>query len=175
MGKGPSAEVYSLDKLIGEARRLAAEYRRATGKSLGLTSEIARYDAAHLLGLELVPVQEGVGHDAVGRERWEGLRIQIKGRAIFDEGRPGQRLGQVKTSQDWDLLMVVLMDEDFEPYEIYEADRRTVLDAVDESRESKRSRRGPMSVARFKAIGRLAWSRASGLEDDGYWDNRASG
>lgn len=168
-------EVYSLERLITEARRLAAEYRRATGKSLGLTGEIARYDAAHLLNLELVPVQEGVGYDAVGRGRWKGLRIQIKGRAIFDEGKPGQRLGQVKTGQDWDVLMLVLMDEDFEPYEIHEADRDTVLDAVDESRDSKRSRRGPLSVARFKAIGRLVWSRANGLEDDGYWDNRASG
>jgi hypothetical protein len=168
-------ELYSLDKLIAEARRLAAEYRRATGKSLGLTSEIARYDAAHLLGLELVAAQEGVGYDALGRGRWEGLRVQIKGRAIFEEGRPGQRLGQVKTSQDWDLIMLVLMDESFEPYEIYEADRRAVVEAVDESRESKRSRRGAMSVARFKAVGRLVWSRANGLEDDGYWDNRASG
>lgn len=168
-------EVYSLERLITEARRLAAEYRRATGKSLGLTGEIARYDAARLLDLELVPVQEGVGYDAVGRGRWEGQRIQIKGRAIFDEGKPGQRLGQVKTGQDWDVLMLVLMDEDFEPYEIHEADRDTVLDAVDESRDSKRSRRGPLSVARFKAIGRLVWSRANGLEDDGYWDNRASG
>jgi len=40
---------------------------------------------------------------------------------------------------------------------------------------SRRSRRGPLSVARFKAIGRLVWSRANGLEDDGYWENRASG
>lgn len=168
-------EVYSLDKLIAEARRLASEYRRATGKSLGLTGEIARYDAARLLGLELVPAQEGIGYDAIGRGRWEGLRVQVKGRAIFDEGKPGARLGQLKAGQDWDLLMVVLMDERFEPAEIHEADRATVLAAVEESRDSRRSRRGPLSVARFKAIGRLVWTRENGLEDGGYWDNRASG
>ena len=89
--------------------------------------------------------------------------------------KPGQRLGQVKSGQDWDVLMLVLLDEGFEPFEIHEADRETVLEAVDESRDSRRSRRGPLSVARFKAIGRLVWSRANGLEDEGYWENRASG
>jgi len=168
-------EVYSLDKLITEARRLASEYRRATGKSLGLTGEIARYDAARLLGLELIPVQEGIGYDAMGRGRWEGLRVQVKGRAIFEEGRPGARLGQLRAGQDWDVLMLVLMDEHFEPTEIHEARRDAVLAAVDDSRESRRSRRGPLSVARFKAIGRLVWTCENGLEDDGYWDNRASG
>jgi hypothetical protein len=160
-----------VERLIAEARRLATEYRRATGKSLGLTGEIARYDAARLLGLDLLPAQEGIGHDAVGRGRWEGQRIQIKGRAIFDEGKPGQRIGQIKAGQDWDVLMLVLMDERFEPYEIHEADREAVLTAVDASRESKRARRGALSVARFKAIGRLVWTRERGPEDDGYWDS----
>jgi len=54
---------------------------------------------------------------------WEGLRVQIKGRRSSKRPAwPAPR--QVKTSQDWDLIMLVLMDESFEPYEIYEADRR---------------------------------------------------
>jgi hypothetical protein len=167
-------EVYSLDKLIAEARRLAVEFRRTTGKPLGLTGEIARYDAARLLGLELVPAQEGIGYDAIGRGRWEGLRVQVKGRAILDEGKGGQRIGQVRTGQDWDILVLVLLDEDFEPYEIHEADRQAVLDVLTEARDSRRARRGALSVARFRAIGRLVWTRENGLEDDGYWDNRAS-
>lgn len=166
-------DVYSLDKLIGEARRLATEYRRATGKSLGLTGEIARHDAARLLGLELVPAGEGIGYDALGRGRWEGQRVQVKGRAMFDEGKPGQRIGQVKAEQEWDLLMLVLLDDRFEPYEIHEAPRAAVLEVVEASRDSRRSRRGPLSVARFKAIGQLVWTRENGLEDDGHWDNRA--
>lgn len=167
-------EVYSLDKLIAEARRLAVEFRRTTGKPLGLTGEIARYDAARLLGLELVPVQEGIGYDAIGRGRREGLRVQVKGRAILDEGKGGQRIGQVKVGQDWDVLVLVLLDERFEPYEIHEADRETVLEVLNEARDSRRARRGALSVARFRAIGRLVWTRENGLEDDGYWDNRAS-
>ncbi len=163
-------EVYSVDKLIGEARRLAAEYRRATGKPLGIGAEIARHDAARLMGLDLVAPLDVGGFDAVGRGPREGLRIQIKGRAIFDEGKGGQRLGQIKENQEWDRLVLVLMDEDFEPYEIYEAERADVLTAAADSAASRR-RRGALSVARFKNIARLVWTRENGLEDDGYWEN----
>lgn len=166
-------EVYALDRLIGEARRLAVEFRRTTGKPLGLTGEIARYDAARLLGLELVPAQEGLGYDALGRGLREGQRVQVKGRAIFEDGKAGPRLGQIRPGQDWDLLVLVLLDEDFHPFEIHEASREAVLAAVADAAESRRARRGPLSVARFKAISRLAWTREGGLEDDGYWDNRA--
>ncbi len=165
--------VYAVDKLISEARRLAAEYRKATGQSLGVSAEIARHDVARLLGLELVPATAPGGYDALGKGRWEGKRIQIKGRAVFDESKSGQRIGQLKLGQDWDLVMLILMDENFEPFEIHEADRSELEAAVEES-SSKRNKRGALSVARFKIIGRLVWTRENGLEDDGYWDNTAS-
>ncbi len=165
--------VYAVDKLISEARRLAAEYRKATGQSLGVSAEIARHDVARLLGLELVPATAPGGYDALGKGRWEGKRIQIKGRAVFDESKSGQRIGQLKLGQDWDLVMLILMDENFEPFEIHEADRSELEAAVEES-SSKRNKRGALSVARFKIIGRLVWTRENGLEDDGFWDNTAS-
>ncbi len=166
--------VYSVDKLITQARKLAAEYRKATGQSLGVSAEIARHDVARLLDLDLLPPDAPGGFDALGKGRWEDKRIQIKGRAIFDERKSGQRLGQLKLNQDWDLVMLVLMDEDFEPQEIYEANRDDIEDVLDGSSASKRSKRGAVSVARFKIIGRLVWTRENGLEDDGYWDNTAS-
>lgn len=165
-------ELYAVDKLIAQARRLAAEYRKATGQSLGISAEIARHDVARLLGLELLPPQAPGGHDAIGKGRWEGKRVQIKGRAIFDEGKAGQRIGQLKVAQDWDVVMLVLMDENFDPCEIYEADRDEITQALDGS-NSKRSKRGALSVARFKIIGHLVWTRENGLEDDGCWDNTA--
>ena len=166
--------VYAVDKLISEARRLAAEYRKATGQSLGVSAEIARHDVARLLDLELVPPSAPGGYDALGRGRWEGKRIQIKGRAVFDESKSGQRIGQLKLTQEWDVVMIVLMDENFEPFEIYEAGRPDLEEILEEAASSKRGRRGALSVARFKIIGRLVWTRENGLEDDGYWDNTAS-
>lgn len=166
--------VYAVDKLIAEARRLAAEYRRATGKPLpGISAEIAENDAARLLDLELVK-DETLGHDAVGRsgER-QGKRIQIKSRTIFDETKGGHRIGQLKTGQAWDSVLLVLMDEEYEPFEIYEAERDELLEAVAEAESSKRAKRGLLSVAKFKAIGRLVWTREEGEITDEIWDNRS--
>ncbi len=168
------SDVYAFDKLISETRRLAVEYRKATGKALAVTGELARHDAARLLGLELLEDQ-GPGYDALGRGERDGLRVLIKGRAIFDEERGRQRVGQVNREHPWDLLVLVLMDDVFEPVEIYEVERDEVDAALDAAPESGRARRGAMSVAQLKIIGRLAWTRERGLEDDGYWDNQASG
>ncbi|MDY6980732.1 MAG: hypothetical protein SV201_12690, partial [Pseudomonadota bacterium] len=137
--------VFAVDKLISEARRLAAEYRRATGKSLPISSEIAKHDACVHLGLEPCE-QEAAGYDAISRDGSE-QRIQIKGRAIFDESKSGQRIGQLKLEQDWDAVVLVLMDEDFDSFEIYQAWRDEVLEAL---HDSSRNKRGAMSVARFR-------------------------
>lgn len=164
--------IYSVDKLISEARRLAAEFRRTTGKPLpGVSGEIAEHDAARLLDLEICE-DRPAGYDAVGRGSREGKRVQIKGRVIFDEDKSGQRVGQLKLEQDWDSVMLVIMDENYEPYEIYEADRDEVLDAMNEAGKSSRKKRGAMTVARFKIISRLVWTREEGEIEDEVWDNR---
>lgn len=162
--------LYAADKLIAQARVLAAEYRRTMGKPLpGMSNEIAEYDAIKLLRLEPKPHGEG-GYDAIDPGR-RGKKIQIKSRTIFDESKTGQRIGQLKLDKDWDSVVLVLMDEDYEPYEIYEAERDDIIEYVGKS-SSSRAKRGAMSVARFKIIGRLAWTRENGFEPE-VWDNRA--
>ena len=73
--------------------------------------------------------------------------------------------------QAWESVILVLMDEDYEPYEIYEAEREDLLEYINKS-SSNRARRGALSVARFKVIGRLAWTREDGLEPE-LWDNQS--
>lgn len=114
--------VYSIDRLVGEARRLAADYRRATGKTLAVTAEIAVQDAIRLLGLK-PPEHGAAGYDAIRERGGKIERIQVKGRAIFDDSKTGHRLGQLKLEQPWDYVILVLMDENYEPVEIHEADR----------------------------------------------------
>ena len=166
--------LYSVDKLISEARRIAAEYRRTTGKPLGISAEIARHDACTYLDLE--PAEDAVGYDALGAsEERRGVRFQIKGRAIFDEKKGGQRLGQIKTDQNWDKILLVLMNEDFETTDIYEASKEDMLSDIDEMDDkSSRKKRGAMSVARFKRLAQLVWSREEGLIDDEVWDNQVN-
>ncbi len=162
--------LYAADKLIAQARVLAAEYRRTMGKPLpGISNEIAEYDAVKLLQLKPRPEGEG-GYDAIDPAHGD-KRIQIKSRTIFDESKSGQRVGQLKLDKEWDSVVLVLMDENYEPYEIYEAEREEILEYLDQS-SSSRAKRGAMSIARFKIIGRLAWTRENGLEPE-VWDNRA--
>lgn len=163
--------LYQVDKLMSEARRIAAEYRKATGKVLGISSEIARHDAARLLNLELTDDQNA-GCDAIGHGTREGKRIQIKGRAIFDEQKGGQRIGQLNVDQDWDSVIVVIMDENYEPTEIYEGDHADIAAALNES-DSNRAKRGAMSLAKFRIISRLAWTREDGVVNDEIWDNQS--
>lgn len=160
---------YAADKLISQARVLAAEYRRTMGRPLpGISSEIAEHDAVNLLSLEPKASDEG-GWDAVDPEN--GDRIQIKSRTIFDESKGGERIGQLKMNQDWDAVVLVLMDENYEPYEIYRASRGE-LEAFSKQTSSNRAKRGAMSVARFKIIAELVWDSVGGLQDE-VWDNQA--
>ncbi len=160
--------VYSIDKLMNETRKLAAEFRRTTGQPLPVSGELANYDAARLLGLQLNQAPQA-GYDAVGLEgEREGLKFQIKGRAIFDEKKGGQRIGQLKTEQSWDRLVLVLMNENFEPTQLYEAEREEVVEALNNSSSNKR---GAMSVARFKAIAQLVWEAGSGNVSEEPWEH----
>lgn len=152
--------VYAADKLIAQARILAAEYRETMGKPLpGISNEIAEHDAIRLLGLN--PKPEGaVGYDATDPAR-NDLRIQIKSRAVFDETKANQRLGQLNINQDWDSVLLVIMDHQYMPVEMYEAHRDELEEHMYES-SSSRAKRGAMSLAKFKKIARLAWTPEQG-------------
>ena len=153
---------HSIDVLMVQARQLAANYRRTTGKTLtGVSGELAIYDAIRLLHLAPAPAQ--IGYEAVGTDEsgdLKGDNVQIKGRTIFSDSKNknAQRIGQLKMDQAWDSVVLVLMDDDYEPFEIYDIDRSTLSDNVLDP-ASKKARKGAMTVARFKKIATLSWSR----------------
>lgn len=153
--------LYSIDKLIAETRRLAAEYRRSTGQTLPVSGEIARYDAARILGLTLCENRTG-GIDAIGNGDRDGQRIQIKSRVITREKKSGARIGQLNPHGDWDTVLLVIMNQHYETCEIYEASREEVQASISSS--SNRSNRGALSVSKFKIISWLVWTRETGLE-----------
>lgn len=151
--------VYDVDKLMVEARKLASQYRLATGKPLGISGEIAVHDVIRIMELEAAEDNQA-GYDAIGKGSRQGKRIQIKGRIISSEQKSNQRIGQIKMEAQWDSVMLVLMNEHYDALEIYEADRAQILDAVAQS-STKRKNRGALSVAKFKHIGKLVWSAES--------------
>lgn len=150
----PSPEPYSVEKLTAEARRLAAEYRRATGKTLPLSGEIAVNDAIRLLQLELPKVPSSA-YDAVRRHAGGVAKVQIKGRVVFQAGKGSPRIGQLKLEQAWDETLLVLMNEDYEPLEIFRAEHMKIEEALANKSSNKR---GAMTIAQFKIIGDCVWS-----------------
>jgi len=158
-------DAYSVDKLMVEARQLASAYQKMLGRPLAISGEIAKYDAIRLLRLDPAPPAAS-GYDAVGRGARNGVRYQIKGRVVRGESRSNPRIGQLRMSQPWHRVVLVLMDPDLEAIEIHEANRASINALHEQLAASKRAGRGLMSVARFKIIGRLVWTRERGLEDD---------
>ncbi len=153
--------IYAVDKLIAETRRIAKEYRLATGKTLPVTPEIAINDAISIL--ELQPNDErSPGYDAIYEKNGEHLKVQIKGRAIFNDKKQGHRIGQLKTEQVWDAIILVIMNADFMPEEIYMAKRDVILDELEEKKKS--NKKGAMTLAKFKLISELLWTEQNGFE-----------
>ena len=160
--------LYSIDKLINETRRLAAEFRRTTGTMLPVSGEIARYDVARHLDLTLNE-NHNCGYDAIGNKQREGLRVQIKSRVIGDSVKSGHRIGQLNPNGKWDIIILSLMDNKFEPLEMYQLDHEEVAKTLASSSE-KRGQRGAISVAKFRIIGELVWTKEHGVEDFNHYN-----
>lgn len=144
-------------EVLSAAKRLAREYYELTGRPLGVTGEIAEYEAIRLLGLTPSPARQA-GFDAIRPlPRGRSDRIQIKGRCVLPGANRGQRLGRIDLSKDFDSVMMVLLNEHFEATAIFEASREAVATALLEPGSISRNQRGALSIAKFKAIGRPVW------------------
>ncbi len=150
--------IYALDKLMAEARRLAAEYRRMTGKTLPLSGEIAINDAVRLLGLEATNASDA-GYDAFRGTGEAAERFVIKARVVFDEQKGAHRLAELKLDKPWDTLLLVLLDASYETLEIYAVAREQVAAALANGRPNA-NKKATLSVPRIKIIGTQVWSRA---------------
>ncbi len=151
----PSPE--RLYQLLGEVKHLSRKYRELTGRPLGVTGEIAEYEAARLLDIELAAVRQS-GFDAIRRKPDGGVqRLQIKGRCILPDSKPGQRVGRIDLAREWDAVLLVLLDENFEASAIYEADRQAVETALSARGSKARNERGALAVSKFKSIGDKIW------------------
>jgi hypothetical protein len=146
--------------VLGQAKKLAQRYRELTGKPLGVTGEIAEFEAARILHVELTPARQA-GYDAIERRNGRVRKLQIKGRCLLPDCKPGQRIGSIKLEKKWDAVLLVLLNEDFEAFEIHEALRGAVTKALVAPGSKARNERGALAVSKFKSIGKLRWSRSA--------------
>ncbi len=145
-------------ELLAQAKILAQKYRTLTGKPLGITGEVAEYEAARILGIHLTPARQA-GYDAV--EEIDGVTrtLQVKGRCLLANCKPGQRLGSIDIEKEFDAVLLVLLDESFNALAIYEADREAVISALTAPGSKSRNERGALGIGKFKSISRLRWKR----------------
>lgn len=155
-----SANDAAVMDVLSKAKRLAQTYRQLTGKPLGITGEVAEYEAARILGVKLTPARN-TGFDATERKNGTLRRLQIKSRCLLKNCKPGQRLGSIDIEKDFDAVLMVLLDENFEATAIYEAERKAVIDAIVYPGSKSRNERWALGVNKFKAIGELRWSRSA--------------
>ncbi len=166
-------DTFAVDKLMSETRRIATQYRANTGQTLPVSAELGRYDARKLLLLDL-PSKAQKGIDFIATQGpYANKFIQVKSRVIFDEGRKGYRIGQLNLDAAWDIVVLVLYAEDYQPFAIYASSKEDVNAAI-EHRSSLHRQRGLMSLSKFKAISTLVWSQENGLEWDEIWSNSAN-
>lgn len=151
--------VDEISAILGRAKELAKEYRRLTCKPLGITGEVAEFAAASILGLELADARQP-GYDAIRNDNGVQTKIQIKGRCLQDNPKPGQRIGSIQLDREWDIVLLVLMDEYLDVSSIYEATRPAIQEAL-QSSCSKALKRGALPVSKFKKIGKLVWTRGT--------------
>jgi hypothetical protein len=100
-------------EILTDAKALARKYRKLTGKPLGITGEVAEFSAAQVLDLELAEARQS-GYGAMRSKNGKTTKIQIKGRCIPQNAKPGGQLGSIQLDKEWDTVLLVLMDEDLE-------------------------------------------------------------
>jgi hypothetical protein len=153
----------ALEQLLRQAKELAVAYYKLTGKPLGVTGEVAEYEAAQKLGLTLAPARNAF-YDAYlhGAERREAF--QVKGRAVTASDRYRGRVPKINCSGDFDAVLLVLLDrESFEAIEIWRAERDAVIARLTAPGSKSRNERFSMGISQFKSIpgAQRVWPRGS--------------
>lgn len=147
----------TLFEIISAAKKLAREYYLLTGRPLGITGEVAEVEAVRALGLELAGVRQA-GYDAIRRNP-DGtvVRLQVKGRCCPPGSNPGQRVGSIQLDKEWDAVLLVLLTENLDLSEIFEAPRAAVTEALLRPGSAARNERGALGVNAFKRIATQVW------------------
>ncbi|MNT56041.1 hypothetical protein D3C72_1933190 [compost metagenome] len=120
---------------------------------------MAEYEAARILSLELELARQA-GFDATETRDGLTLKIQIKGRYFPNARLRGGRIGAIDLKQPFDTVLLVLLDGDYNAFQIYEAARPAVEALLTRPGSKARNERGSVGISQFKAISSLRWERA---------------
>lgn len=143
-------------QILSDAKALAKRYYHLTSRPLGITGEIAEFEAARILDLKLELARQA-GYDATEIRDGAPIRVQIKGRYLSDPRLRGGRVGSIDMKQPFDTVLLVLLDADYNAFQIYEAERPAVEALLTRPGSGSRNERGSVGISQFKAISTLRW------------------
>jgi curli biogenesis system outer membrane secretion channel CsgG len=145
--------------VLAKVKQVARQHHKLTGRRLRVTGEIAEYEVAIRLGgrgLELLRWRQA-GYDATQKtNRKRKQRLQVKGRLVLDSSQSHQ-VGAINLENEWDAVLLVLLDRNYDLTAIHEASRENIEEALSAEPVSKARARGVLSVSKFKNIGVQIW------------------
>ena len=146
-----------------QAKSLAVEYYRLTGKPLGVTGEVAELEAAEKLGLRLSGARTAY-YDATREADERSERFQIKGRAIARDDPYRGRMPSVKCDGGFEYVLLVLLDKTtMDVLEIWQADRLAVAERLAAPGSKARNERLSLGISQFRSIATRVWPAAAPL------------
>jgi hypothetical protein len=153
---GTASREHEIEALLKQAKQIAARYYELTKKPLGVTGEVAEYEAAQKLGLNL----ESARSPAFDASREEGgmtVRFQIKGRAVTKNDPYRGRVPKIKDGE-FDAVLLVLLDKaTLDALEIWRANRKCVMERLDAPGGRARNERRSMGISQFRSIADRIW------------------
>ncbi|MGA2193492.1 MAG: hypothetical protein ABSG42_08995 [Nitrospirota bacterium] len=140
-----------IKEILKEAKKLAKEYYSLTGKPLGITGEVGEYEAACLLNLSFCSARTA-GYDLTSPIiNGKFKRYQVKTRVIKNNEFKG-RVSKIDIEKEFEAVLLVLLDEDYEVIEIREAERNKVIARLTAPGSKARNMRGSLGISQFKSI-----------------------
>ncbi len=74
------------------------------------------------------------------------------------------RLGSIDIAKEWDAVLLVLLDDNYDTMKIFEAPRAQVIKAITDPGSEARNERGALSIPHFCSarLGRQVWPKVPG-------------
>jgi hypothetical protein len=139
-------------ELLRQAKKIACEYYQRTRRPLGVTGEVAEYEASEKLKLTL-EVARTKHFDASKLVDGQLVRFQIKGRAVASAKRPKGRVPSIKCDGDFEEVLLVLLDKStLDAIEIWQATRESVKQRLDGLTGNAPRVRRSMNISQFVSI-----------------------
>ena len=142
--------------ILADVKRLAKEYYTVTKRPLGVTGELAEFEASEKLGLQLADARTA-GYDAIRYVNGCEIKVQIKGRRLIGGSLYRGRVSKIDLTKPFDTVVLVLMGEDYEAIEIWEAPHNLVEARLKAPGSKARTERSSMGVSQFKSIAEQVW------------------